>query len=199
MYFDGVRLPVKDRLIQIFGVGVRQADQSEYSRGWRNTSPIHGRHVQSLSFRNIILLTGCMRTYGFSRHTLFLLTCMRVRFGPLLTYNKAKWWTVPFRNGCWQCWKGYWGSEASRQNGVSCASVDWNPYSTIGFTRQPMRPYNSLTLNLTAKFLHADMQLSTRSNDYWSDHSIFSAMDGLTQSCIFKQKLQNPLISAVLS
>jgi hypothetical protein len=40
------------------------------------------------------------------------------------------------------------------------------------------------------KVLHADMQLSTRSNDCWSAH-IISAMDGLTQSCIFKQKLQN--------
>jgi len=40
------------------------------------------------------------------------------------------------------------------------------------------------------KVLHADMQLSTRSNDCWSAH-ILSAMDGLTQSYIFKQKLQN--------
>jgi len=40
------------------------------------------------------------------------------------------------------------------------------------------------------KVLHADMQLSTRSNDCWSAH-ILSAMDGLTQSYIFKQKLQD--------
>ena len=40
------------------------------------------------------------------------------------------------------------------------------------------------------KVLQADMQLSTRSNDCWSAH-ILSAMDGLTQSYIFKQKLQN--------
>jgi len=40
------------------------------------------------------------------------------------------------------------------------------------------------------KVLHADMQLSRQSNDCWSAH-ILSAMDGLTQSCIFKQKLQN--------
>ena len=94
------------RLIQIFGHGVQQADQPEY-RGWRNISPIHGRHVQSQKslFRNITLLTGYTRTYGFSiRHTLFLLVCMWFRFGPLLTNNKAKGWTVP---SCWQCWKGY--------------------------------------------------------------------------------------------
>ena len=37
----------------------------------------------------------------------------------LLTYNKAKRWTVSFRNGCWQCWKGCWGSETPRLHGVS--------------------------------------------------------------------------------
>ena len=40
------------------------------------------------------------------------------------------------------------------------------------------------------KVLHADMQLSRQSNDCWSAH-ILSAMGGLTQSYIFKQKLQN--------
>ena len=40
------------------------------------------------------------------------------------------------------------------------------------------------------KVLHANMQVSTRSNDCWSAR-ILSAMDGLTQSYIFKQKLQN--------
>jgi hypothetical protein len=40
------------------------------------------------------------------------------------------------------------------------------------------------------KALHADMQLSTRSNDFWSAHLYF-AKDDLTQSYIFKQKLQN--------
>ena len=39
------------------------------------------------------------------------------------------------------------------------------------------------------KVLHADMHLSARSNDCWSAR-IHSAMDGLTQSYIFKQKLQ---------
>ena len=38
--------------------------------------------------------------------------------------------------------------------------------------------------------LYADMQLSTRSSDCWSAH-ILSAINGLTQSYIFKQKLQN--------
>jgi len=37
------------------------------------------------------------------RHMLFRLVCMRVRIGPRLTYNKAKRWTVSFKNGCWQC------------------------------------------------------------------------------------------------
>jgi len=46
------------------------------------------------------------------------------------------------------------------------------------------------------KVLHADiMQLSSRSLDCWSYH-ILSAMEGLAQSCMFKQKL---LISVSLS
>ena len=53
-----------------------------------------------------------------------------------------------------------------------------------------MRLYNSLTKSNSYtmnKVLHADMQLSTRSNDCWSAH-ILSAMDGLTQSYIFIQQ-----------
>jgi hypothetical protein len=151
-------------------------------------------HLESkCCFRNITFITGYTRTYGFSRHTLFLLVRMRVRFGPFLTYNKAKRWTVPpYRIGCWQCWEGCWGSETPSLHGVSCASVDWNPYSSIGFARQcgctrSLIKSNSYTMK---KVLHADMQLSTRSNDCWSAH-ILSAMDGLTQSYIFKQKLQD--------
>ena len=66
----------------------------------------HSRQARSESkkslFRNITLLTGYMRTYGFSRHKLYLLVCMWVRFGPLLPYNKAKRWTFPCRNGCFE-------------------------------------------------------------------------------------------------
>jgi hypothetical protein len=39
------------------------------------------------------------------------------------------------------------------------------------------------------KVLYADMQLSTHSYDCWSAH-VLSAKDNLTQSYIFKQKLQ---------
>jgi len=56
-----------------------------------------------------------------------------------------------------------------------------------------MRLYDSLTKSNSytmKKVLHADMQLSTRSKDCWSAH-ILSAMNGLTQSYISKQKLQN--------
>ena len=55
-----------------------------------------------------------------------------------------------------------------------------------------MQLYNSLTKSNSytmKKVLHADMHLSARSNDCWSAR-IHSAMDGLTQSYIFKQKLQ---------
>ena len=40
------------------------------------------------------------------------------------------------------------------------------------------------------KVLHANMQVSTRSNDCWSAR-ILSAMDGPTQSYISEQKLQH--------
>ena len=54
-----------------------------------------------------------------------------------------------------------------------------------------MRLYNSLTQcnSFTMrKVLQADMQLSSRSSECCSSH-IFSAMEGLTQSYMFKQKL----------
>jgi hypothetical protein len=35
-----------------------------------------------------------------------------------------------------QCWNGCWELETPRLHGVSCESVDWNPYSSIGFARQ---------------------------------------------------------------
>jgi hypothetical protein len=53
--------------------------------------------------------------------------------------------------------------------------------------------YNSLTKSNSytmKKVLHVDMQLRARSNDCWPSHNL-STMDGLTQSYIFKQKLQN--------
>jgi len=62
------------------------------------------------------------------------------------------------------------------------------------FCAARMRLYNSLIKSNSytmKKVLHADMQLSIRSNDCWSAH-IVSAMDDLTRSYdIFKQKLQN--------
>ena len=83
------------------------------------------------------------------------------------------------------------GVSKQRLHGMSCESVDWNPHSSIGFAA--MRLYTFLTKSNSytmKKVLHAHMQLSTLSNDCWSVH-ILSAMDGLTQSYIFKQKLLN--------
>ena len=63
----------------------------------------------------------------------------------------------------------------------------------FNWCRVAMRLYNSLTESNSYtmnKVLHADMQLSTRSNGCWSAH-ILSAMDGLIQPYIYKQKLQN--------
>ncbi len=57
--------------------------------------------------------------------------------------------------------------------------------------RAAVRLYNALiqsNSSTASKFLHADMQLSSRCDDCWSSH-ILSAMDGLTQSYLFKERL----------
>jgi len=59
--------------------------------------------------------------------------------------------------------------------------------------RATLRLYNSLTqCNSTTakKVLHADMRLNSRSDDCWYSH-VFSAMTGLVQEYMFKQKLQS--------
>jgi len=54
-----------------------------------------------------------------------------------------------------------------------------------------VRLYNALTRSNSStarKILQADMQLSSCCDDCWSSH-ILSAMNGLTQSCLFKERL----------
>ena len=63
----------------------------------------------------------------------------------------------------------------------------------FNLSRVAMRLYNSLAKSNSytmKKVLHADVQMSTRSINCWSAY-ILSAMDDLTHSYIFKQKLQN--------
>ena len=59
--------------------------------------------------------------------------------------------------------------------------------------RAAMHLYNSLNrcnISTMRKVLQADMQLSSRSPECWSSHDL-SAMEGLTRSYMFKQKLLN--------
>ena len=59
--------------------------------------------------------------------------------------------------------------------------------------RATLRLYNSLTqCNSTTakKVLHADMRLSFRSDDCWFSH-VVSAVTGLVQDYMFKEKLRN--------
>jgi len=68
-----------------------------------------------------------------------------------------------------------------------------SPYGSAGFVPHTMRLCNSLTQcnSTTAKqVLHADVRLSSRSDDCWSSN-IFSAMTGLVQEYMFKEKLRN--------
>ncbi len=58
--------------------------------------------------------------------------------------------------------------------------------------RAAMRLYNALTQSNSStarKIFQADMQLSSRCDDCWSSH-ILSAMNGLTQSYMFKERLR---------
>ena len=72
-----------------------------------------------------------------------------------------------------------------RERGLEPLQFNW--------FRAAMHLYNSLTQcnsSTARKILQADMQLSSRCDDCWSSH-ILSAMDGLTQYYMFKEKLQN--------
>jgi len=100
-------------------------------------------------------------------------------------YTKAKRWTVPFKNGCWQCWKGCWESETPRLHGVSCE---------IGTPTVQLVSCGNAAVQFFE--LHNEIGLTCwhaaeyRSKDCWSAH-ILSAMEDLTQSYIFKQKLRH--------
>ena len=62
--------------------------------------------------RVMTLPTDYTLTSGFSKLTQFLLlACMHVRYGLLLSFDKAERWIIPYRNGFWQCWKGLLESE----------------------------------------------------------------------------------------
>ena len=83
------------------------------------------------------------------------------------------------------------GSGTPLLPGASCVSAASSPYNSTG--RATLRLYNSLTqCNSTTakKVLHADMRLSFRSDDCWFSH-VFSAVTGLVQDYMFKEKLRN--------
>jgi len=135
-------------------------------------------------------------TQGFKTWTKHILTLQKL---PVLELIVAM---AHFRNGCWQCWKECWGSKTPRLHGVSPASVDWNPYGSIGFTRQC--GCTILRLNPTATQLKRSYMLTCS----WvhipiiaGQPIILSAMVGLTQLSSSNRgcKTVNPLISAVLS
>ena len=117
-YFDGVLLPYTDSfkysgMVCDKQINLNTAADAALRPFTAGTFRVK-EFVQKHKYANT-------RKYDFSRRT-------RVRFRPLLPFNKAKRWTVPYRSGCCrECWKGCWGSETPRLHGVSCASVDWNP------------------------------------------------------------------------
>ncbi len=63
--------------------------------------------------------------------------------------------------------------------------------STVQLVRAAVRLLNAFTKSKSSsakKIIHADMQLSSWSDDCWSSH-ILSAMNSLTQSFLFKERL----------
>jgi len=52
--------------------------------------------IKNLS-RAMTLLTDYMLISGSSKLTQFLLACMRVKFGLLLSYDKVEGWITPYR------------------------------------------------------------------------------------------------------
>ena len=142
LYFDGVLLPFTDSFKILGMVCNKQINlNTKADAALRPCTALPGRHFQSQGLsRNTTLLTGYTRTYGFSRRTLFLLACMRVRFGPLLTYNKAKRWLL---------------AVLKRKFGVRDTTPSWcvmhecglEPLLHFNWFRAAMRLYNSLVLH----------------------------------------------------
>jgi len=135
----------------------------------------HSRQARSESkslFRNMTSLTGYMRTYGSSIHTLFLLVCIRVNFWATFYLQQGKEMDCPHQKWLLAVLK--------RMLGVRDTTPSWCVVRECGleplqFNRfcAAMQLYNSLTKSNSytmKKVLHADMQLSTRSCDCWSPH-----------------------------
>jgi len=115
---------------------VGQADQSEYPADAVLRPFTAGTiRVNESLFRNISLLTGYTRTFNISTYAFPAgIYASQIWATPYLQQGKEM--DSPLQKWLLAVLKGYWGSETPRLHGVSCESVDWNPYSSIGFTRQ---------------------------------------------------------------
>jgi len=86
------------------------------------------------------LLNDCTLISGSSELTQFLLACMRVRYGLLLSYNQVGRWITPYGNGFWhcqwQCQKGFSESETPLLLGALCENVAWSPCNSTAFALQ---------------------------------------------------------------
>jgi len=143
----------------------------------------------SNSSRALTLLTNYTLISGSSKLTQFLLACMRVRYGLLPSYDKVGRWITFTEMAFGSAEKGSW-SQRHHSSWCVVRECGLEPLQFNWFCAA-MRLYNSLTQcnSFTMrKVLQADMQLSSRSSECCSSH-IFSAMEGLTQSYMFKQKL----------
>jgi len=134
------------------------------------------------------LLTDYTLISGSSKLTQFLLACAsQIWATPFLQQGKEM--DNPMQMDFDSAEKDSW-SQWHHSFMVRCARV-WPEPLQFNWFRAAMRLYNLLTQcnsSTMRKVLQADMLLSTRSPKCWSSH-ILSALEGLTQSYMLKQKL----------
>jgi hypothetical protein len=124
-YFDGVLLPYTDSFKYLGMVFDKQINLNTAADITRFAHSRQARSESKSLFRNKTLQTGYTRTCGFSRHTLLLLVCMRVGFGPLLTYKRQRDGRSPQEIAVGSIEKDVGGQRhAPRLHGVSCESVN---------------------------------------------------------------------------
>jgi len=87
---------------------------------------VHSQLVLSASnswYGNMTLHTGYTSACGSLKCTQFLLVCMQARFGPTHSYDRAKKWTIFYRNCWWKCSRGFWWSRTQPLHALPASSA----------------------------------------------------------------------------
>jgi len=127
------------------------------------------------------------------KHTQSLPACMQVRFGPTLSYDRAKKWKILHKKGLLAVLKRIMmvRDTTPSKNTYSCQCCHkrvWSEFLQFNWFRAAMRLYNASTQSKSStarKILQADMHLGSQCHECWSSQ-ILSAINGLTQSYMFR-------------